>query len=230
MRVETVETIRRVDCTIELLAYWSEEGVPVPALLFLPSPLPAGRLPAAVYASPEGKQRTPDLRSVHEVLRAGAAVLAIDYRGQGDTAGAGGAEGELPAVERGIMLHRPLFGGRIWDVVRGVEYLASRPEIEPTAVSVWGESDASLLALYAAALDESVAGAACLGLPDSYCLNVGAGGAQAVLAPWAVLPGVLTLADIADIRTLVAPRPFIAGTVSDAADLVPGLTQANSNQ
>ncbi len=228
LHVEAVDTITRADCAVELLAYWSEEGVPVPALLFRPLPEPSLPLPAVVYTSPAGKGRAPELRAVHEAVRAGTIVLAIDYRGQGETAGtrvsaSGGTEGELAAVERGIMLHRPLFAGRVWDVLRGVEYLASRPDVDAGAVYVWGEADASLLALHAAALEERVAGAVCLGLPESYRAPAGEAGVK--LEPWLVVPGLLAVADVADLRDLVAPRPCLTGPQSGAAELVPRLTR-----
>lgn len=221
--VEAVDTITRADCAIELLAYWSEDGVPVPSLLFRPLPAPQSPAPAIVYTTPAGKARAPELRAVHETVRAGTIVLAIDYRGQGETAGSGGTEGELPAVERGILLHRPVFAGRVWDVLRGVEYLASRPDVDPRAVYVWGEADAALLALHAAALDERVAGAACLGLPESY--RASADNAAVTLDPWLVVPGLLAIADVADLQDLIAPRPCVTGTPSAAAEIVPRLTR-----
>ena len=226
LHAEHVDTIERTDCAVELLVYWSEDGVPVPALLFRPLAGPAdgaGRCPAVVYTSPAGKGRAPELRAVHEVVRAGVVVLAIDYRGQGETAGTGGAEGELPAVERGVLLHRPLFAGRVWDVLRGVDYLAGRPDVDPARVYVWGERAASLLALHAAALDERVAGAACLGLPESY--RAPARG-DVDLEPWLVVPGLLSLADVPDLRALVAPRPCVTGAPDQAAEVVPRLVTA----
>jgi cephalosporin-C deacetylase-like acetyl esterase len=219
LRPEAVDTIERQDCTVELLTYWSEDEVPVPALLFRPRDH-QGRVPAVVYTSPSGKARAPELRAVHEIVRAGAAVLAIDYRGQGETA-SGGHGGDLAAVERGIQLHQPLFAGRVWDVLRGVEYLVSRADIDPSAVYVWGEGDAALLALHAAALDERVAGAACLGGPTTY--RAPAGGEAVSLAAWLVVPGLLALADVPHLEALVAPRPWVRGTAAAAAELVPGL-------
>ncbi|MGH2366797.1 MAG: alpha/beta hydrolase family protein, partial [Chloroflexota bacterium] len=152
---------------------------------------------------------------VHEVVRGGAIVLAIDYRGQGETAGTGGTEGELPAVERGILLHRPLFGGRVWDVLRGVEYLASRPDVNPDAVYVWGEGDTSLLALHAAALDETIAGAACLGLPESYRAHRDV--SSVTLAPWLAVRGSL---DVPELAEMVRPRPLVTGNPATAAEMV----------
>jgi dienelactone hydrolase len=223
LRVETVGAVERTDCVIERLAYWSEDGVPVPALLFRPRPAPAERLPAVVYTSPAGKARAPELRAVHEALRAGAAVLAIDYRGQGETAASGGhgSQGEMPAVERGIMLRRPLFGGRVWDVLQGVAYLKTRSDIDPARVYVWGEGDTALLALHAAALSEEVAGAACLGLPSSY--RAPEGGEAVTLAPWLVVPGLLSLADVPELQALVAPRLVVTGPPATAAEEVPRL-------
>jgi cephalosporin-C deacetylase-like acetyl esterase len=225
MRVEVVGTVERTDCVIERLAYWSEEDVPVPALLFRPRQAPAGRIPAVVYTSPTGKARSPELRAVHEAVRSGAAVLAIDFRGQGETAGSGGRHGEMPAVERGIMLGQPLFGRRVWDVLQGVAYLRTRPDIDPSRVFVWGEGDTALLALHAAAQSEDVAGAACLGLPETYRAMAG----EAVtLAPWLVVPGLLSLADVPELQALVAPRPVVTGQPASAAEQVPRLLAGQS--
>jgi dienelactone hydrolase len=224
---ETVDTLTRSDCAVEVLVYWSEDGVPVPALLFRATGSPDGgastaeRRPAVVYASAAGKARAAELRAIHEAVRAGTIVLAIDYRGQGETAGSGQTEGELAAVERGIMMHRPLFAGRVWDVLQGVAYLAARPDVDPDAVYVWGERETALLALHAAALDERVAGAACLALPETYR---GAPDQTVTLEPWLVVPGLLAVADVADLRALVSPRPCLTGNPAEAADLIPRLT------
>jgi dienelactone hydrolase len=221
LRVDAVDTMTRDDCAIESLVYWSEPGVPVPALLFRPLPAPATAMPAVLYTSAAGKARTPELRAIHEVVRTGAAVLAIDYRGQGETAGTGGAQGEQAAVGRGILLHRPLFAGRVWDVLRGVEYLRARPEVDAGRVYVWGEEAAALLALHAAALDEAIAGAACIGLPASY--RAPSDGRDVELADWLVVPGLLRIADVPVLQALVAPRPCLTGTLAGAAELVAGL-------
>lgn len=218
LRVDAIDTMTRDDCAMELLVYWSEHGVPVPALLFRPLPAPEAAMPAVLYTSAAGKARTPELRAIHDVVRAGAAVLAIDYRGQGETAGAGGAQGEQAAVERGILLHRPLFAGRVWDVLRGVEYLRTRPDVDAGRVYVWGEDASALLALHAAALDEAVAGAVCSGLPDSY--RAPSDGSDVQLAPWLVVPDLLRITDVAELRALVAPRPCLTGTPTEAAELV----------
>ena len=229
---ETVDTLRRRDCAVEVLVYWSEDGVPVPALLFRPagdggagSPGATGtpRRPAVVYASAAGKARATELRAVHEAVRAGMAVLAIDYRGQGETAGSGQVEGELAAVERGIMTHRPLFAGRVWDVLQGAAYLRGRPDVDPEAVYVWGERETALLALHAAALDERVAGAACLALPETYR---GAPGQTVTFDPWLVVPGLLAVADVPDLRALVSPRPCLTGNPAGAAELIPRLARS----
>lgn len=119
---------------------------------------------------------------------------------------------------RGILLHRPLFAGRVWDVLRGVEYLRTRPQVDPGRVYVWGEEAAALLALHAAALDEAIAGAACIGLPASY--RAPSDGRDVELADWLVVPGLLRIADVPALRALVAPRPCRVGTMAGAAELV----------
>ena len=97
-------------------------------------------------------------------------------------------------------------------MLQGVAYLAARPDVDPDAVYVWGERETALLALHAAALDERVAGAACLALPETYR---GAPGQTVTLEPWLVVPGLLAVADVADLRALVSPRPCLTGNPAE---------------
>jgi cephalosporin-C deacetylase-like acetyl esterase len=219
--VEVVGAVEREDCTIQRLVYWSDEGVPVPALLFQPKSHVDVKKPGLVYTNPAGKARAPELRAVHEAVRAGAVVLSIDYRGQGETAGTGN-QGELPAVERGLMLGQPLFGGRLRDLLQAVTFLASLPNVDPKRIFVWGERDAALLALWAAALDPRIAGAALFDLPESYA---GKPDSPVTMAPWLAVPGVLSTADVPDLLRLVAPRALVTGGSGTAAEQIPKLVE-----
>ena len=98
----------------------------------------------------------------------GCRVAAIDVRGRGDCA--------LPYPSRGrsyfsyritdeafvtwfaLMLGKPLLGGQVYDTLRALEYLRSRPGVGD--ISLVGDGPHGVIALYAAALDPSVRGVA----------------------------------------------------------------------
>ena len=67
--------------------------------------------------------------------------------------GRGRRKGSYRPWSEGSCSTGPSSPGRVWDVLRGAEYLAGRPDVDPQAVSVWGERETALLALHAAALD-----------------------------------------------------------------------------
>lgn len=46
---------------------------------------------------------------------------------------------------------RILFGKRVWDVKRTLDYLETRADIDKAKLSIWGEETGGLLALYASA-------------------------------------------------------------------------------
>ena len=62
---------------------------------------------------------------------------------------------------------------------------------------------------------------ACLGLPASYRATEGDG--AVTLAPWLVVPGLLSLADVPELQALVAPRRVLTGSPASAAEQVPRL-------
>ena len=59
-----------------------------------------------------------------------------------------------------LMLGKPLLGGQVFDALRAVDYLRSRPDIAGGAISLIGDGAHGVIALYAAALDEKVRGVA----------------------------------------------------------------------
>src|SRR4029079_16783764 len=58
-----------------------------------------------------------------------------------------------------LMLGRPLLGGQVYDTLRALDYLRSRPDVGG-AVSLVGDGPHGVIALYAAALDERIVGVA----------------------------------------------------------------------
>ncbi|HEX4066348.1 MAG TPA: acetylxylan esterase [Acidobacteriaceae bacterium] len=135
-------------------------GSRVPAVIYTPGHYPAGKLEAWYFAS--------------NMARLGIAVLVYDPIGEGErlqyfdpTTGkslAGPPTGEHSEAASQMML-----GGRhiaryfIWDAMRGIDYLDSRPDIDPSRIGAQGCSGGGTVTAYLAALDPRVkaAGVAC---------------------------------------------------------------------
>ena len=93
----------------------------------------------------------------------------IDVRGRGDCAIAYPRRGRFYFPNRipneayltwfALMLGKPLLGGQVYDTLRALHYLRSRPDVGG-AVSLVGDGPHGVIALYAAALDSAVRGVA----------------------------------------------------------------------
>ena len=99
-----------------------------------------------------------------------------------------------------------LQGKMIWDVMRGVDYLLSRPDVDRTRIGIMGHSLGAVETYWAMAVDPRLkAGAA----------SCGATTYRAVLAaehthnPGFYVPGVLKWGDLPEVISLVAPRPLL---------------------
>jgi hypothetical protein len=100
--------------------------------------------------------------------------------------------------------HRKYAAMALWDLMRAVDVLQSRPEVDPAKIGVAGLSMGGKWATCLAACDERlkaavVSGWMCttegiLSVPNCACWQ---------------LPGLLELADIAEMNLLIAPRPVL---------------------
>jgi dienelactone hydrolase len=108
---------------------------------------------------------------------------------------------------------RILFGKRVWDVKRTLDYLETRNDIDNTRLSIWGEDTGGLLALYVSALDNRVRKVVVSGALSSYIFEGGIKNQPL----WIFIPGILKCADIAQVASLIAPRTLIIANPIDGA-------------
>jgi pimeloyl-ACP methyl ester carboxylesterase len=100
------------------------------------------------------------------------------------------------------LLGRTVDAGRVWDVVAAAKYLSQTDSGKSQKVYVAGKGMAGLIAAYAAALDDSIAGATLVSPPTSH---------MDAAAPQFL--NVLRVCDVPDAMGLIAPRPLtILGT------------------
>jgi cephalosporin-C deacetylase-like acetyl esterase len=150
-----------------------------------------------VVLNAEEAGTTPDW--VAKVAAPDQAVVLCEPRGTGATAWT--TKDPPNYVQRShALLGRTVDAGRVWDVIAAARSLptnvrlGSRPDLP---VRVAGSGAAGILAAYAAALDERVAGASVVSPPATHM----DAGAPALL-------NVLRVCDIPDVLGLIAPRPL----------------------
>lgn len=95
------------------------------------------------------------------------------------------------------LLGRTVDAGRVWDVIAAAKYVAASESGDQPKVFVAGKGSAGLIAAYAAALDESIAGVTVISPPGSH---------MDAAAPQFL--NVLRVCDVPDALGLVAPRPL----------------------
>jgi dienelactone hydrolase len=102
-------------------------------------------------------------------------------------------------IERShALLGRTVDAGRVWDVIAAAKYLAARKEGDPVVpVHVGGKGAAGLIAAYAAALNDPIAGVTVLSPPKTHMDNT---------APQFL--NFLRVCDVPESLGLIAPRPL----------------------
>ena len=148
--------------------------------------------------------------------RGGCRVAVIDVRGRGDCAMGYPARGRFYFPGRitdeayvtwfMLMLGTPLLGGQIYDTLRALDYLRSRPDAGGE-VSLVGDGPHGVIALYAAALDARVRGVALRQTVTDYrSLAV----AERYSQPFGIYAfGLLREFDLPEVARAVGPRPVL---------------------
>jgi len=141
-----------------------------------------------------------------EVLTArGWAVLAIDHWGFGERQ----IPSERALVKRLLWQGATLWGWRVHDTLAALDWLGTRPGLAGLPVVTLGLSMGSTMALWAAALDERIAGCIDLCCAAEYDALLATGGFDAH-GEYFFVPGLLAEFTLAEIAALIAPRPHLS--------------------
>jgi hypothetical protein len=196
---------------VEQLYVQTEPGIRVPCLLFT-RPKAGEGMPLVAYVDERGKDAEAGTGGLYRrLVGAGCAVLAIDPRGIGETKSHAPSRGgyygyygiEADFTYTSFMLGRPLLGMRVYDVVRTVTAVRNRDGIGSNRILCAGTGAAAPIALFAAAIDDSLGGALCWNGPLSYFSIV-----ATKYHKWHVncfVPDVIRHLDLPDLGAVVAP-------------------------
>jgi cephalosporin-C deacetylase-like acetyl esterase len=229
LRPVVVKVLQRDGYRVENIMFESRPNFFVTGNLYVPTsgpgPFPAILSPCGHY--PLARMQ-PDYQFVYlNLVKAGFVVLGYDPIGQGERRHywdprTDETESTLgPVYEHSmpgqllLLLGENLSAYRIWDGMRGIDYLLTRPEVDKEKIGCAGHSGGGTLTLFISALDERVR-----------CAVVNEGGTghrwPVHIAPGApfgpsdveqnLFPSALYGADLCDLHVAIAPRPLLTLT------------------
>ena len=112
-----------------------------------------------------------------------------------------------------LLCGRTMAGMRLWDVLRSVDYLQARPDVDGARIGAMGISGGGTITTLATALDQRIRAAVVSGYANSFHDSIMA--MHHCVDNY--LPGILGLGEMEDILGLIAPRPLLleSGTSDD---------------
>lgn len=200
-RVRRTASNERV--VVETWVFESEPGVPVTGTYWRPagqgSPRPAV---VVLHGHLEGDRRDAAVQArCLALVRKGFGALALDLFGHGERAPLGHREGfQLRAAGDSVL------GLDARAVVRALDLLAARPDVDASRLGLLGQSGGAIVALHVAGADPRVAATfSCAGLHDFEDVVL-----TARQCPCNYAPRQLLLGTVADAAERIPPRALLA--------------------
>lgn len=233
LNATTVRVAEKDGYRVENVLFCSRPEFWVTGNLYVPT---TGKGPFPAVLSPCGHyplaRMLPQYQSAYiSLVKSGFVVLAYDPIGQGerrqywnpatDTTEVGGPVFEHSMVGQELLLvGETLTEYMIWDGMRAIDYLLSRPEVNPARIGCAGHSGGGTITKFLTVADERIRCAAILegGTANAWpAQSIGLGDVEQNLFP-AALYGV----DNVDLQVAIAPRPLLVAIEHDG----PGFEKA----
>ncbi len=146
-----------------------------------------------------------------QAVREGYVAIAPDMRAFAGLRRRQELEKDATSSCRTLQMHallfgRTLIGERVWDIMRLIDYAATRPEVDARRVVITGNSGGGTVSLFAGACDDRIS----VVVPSSYFSTFEHSIGSIHHCECNYVPGLLALAEMYDVAGLVAPRPFLA--------------------
>jgi cephalosporin-C deacetylase-like acetyl esterase len=116
---------------------------------------------------------------------------------------------------RAFLVGKTIVGIRIDDTMLALDWLCGRPDVDPSAITVYGNGPLGMVALHTAALDSRIGRLVIENSLTSYRSIVD--GPMHRNASEVVIPGVLRRYDTGDLLLAISPRPVVVVNPQDAA-------------
>jgi dienelactone hydrolase len=208
--------IRTDSYTIEKVIYESLPGFYVTANLYRPNA--SGRYPAVLLQAGHTQEGKPEnQRIAANLAMKGFVVLCFDPIGQGERVQTWSRQSNEPLAGWSVPEHilmdaqSQLIGQGlaryfIWDAMRSLDYLASRPEVDSSRIGAAGCSGGGALTTFIGALDPRVKAVVPACYPSSFQVVFPTTASHGEMAFPHFLAGGL---DIADFVEMSAPKPWL---------------------
>ena len=209
LNAQVVSTEKFEKFTLHKVIYYSRQDSSIPAYLLVPHKIKE-KSPAVLCIHghvPEGKANLVfgdgqfGIPYGRELAEKGIVTLCPDNAGMGERAHPSGGCDFL--WRRLNLLGYDLTGYRVYDLIRGVDYLQDLPEVDETRIGVAGLSGGCWLGIVHAALDCRIQAAILSGYFTTFAQTSWFGHCICHHPK-----GIGELCDIPDIAGLIAPRPI----------------------
>jgi cephalosporin-C deacetylase-like acetyl esterase len=157
--VTSHRSVERPGYRLDAVSFAAAKGVRVWGLLAVPDR--AGRKPAVLLADQRSARTADPGSELDQLAGGGAVVLALEPRGgepEPDPPGRLSLLGSYAALERRAeVVGKTLVGMRAEDLIRAVDYLATRPDVDRARIVGFGQGGLAVPLLHAAVLDGRIA-------------------------------------------------------------------------
>lgn len=243
------------DCIQQHFTYASDAEQRVPGILLKPSGNDEPKRGVIILLHGTGGKKESNLGLMKTLCAKGFIGVAIDGRYHGERTKAGGGDAEYcEAIYRAYKTGKehPLYFDTAWDIMRLIDYLETRPDVDPKRIGIMGFSKGGIETVFAAAADPRIAVVIpCIGVQSFHWgLDNGAwkarlGTVQKAAAAISqddgtpidaafarkffdrLVPGIYGEFDHPALLQLIAPRPMLViNGDSDDKTPIPGLMEA----
>ena len=215
--VQVHRKVVRPDYTIELISFEVERAVSVTGILLVPPG--EGIKPAVLAVDRRPKEAQAATRGdLDSLARSGHVVLAIQPRGVPETPASATPNlvGDFALAFRAAIVGQSLTGMRIEDIIRAMDYLVSRREVDPARITGLGMGQAGVYLMHAAVIDERISRVIVQQTLAAYRLAIERPIHRHLYE--VAIPGVLLRYDLDDLIASLHPRRVTVINPVDALD------------
>jgi dienelactone hydrolase len=188
----------------------SEPSATVPLLVYRGKRRRSERQPAVILAHgwPQNKEFVPETK--RRLVQAGYLVVSYDVLSHGERrVVADTFNNAQNAIGFALALGKPFFGMTTWDIMRVVDYLETREDVDPKRIAIIGLCMGGQQCWYAGALEPRLRVVIPICGTSTYEAMVREMATYHTHCLFTYVPNILRHGDTQDILALIAPRPLL---------------------